>query len=403
MTDMSQTIDTINRNLDAYQKAAAENAEHIKSFGQQSGELTEKVTKMQSDMEAAIKQLTEIKRAQLFAAESKAQGMTEADREQTQAFEMMLRKNLEGARLSDAEQKALSTITNPDGGYLMPQATRGRMIEKILARSPIRQYASVQTISGDALEGLYDDEDFGAGWVGETQARAETATAQLDKYRIEVNEMYAKPKTTQKLLDDAEYDVEAWMIRKLGLVFARKESDAFINGDGSSKPRGFLDYSLSTSANRARGVVRKVKSGASGAFVAAPNGFKAFVDVRQALHRDYHDGVVWAMNSATLAEVMKMQDSDGRPVWLPDFSRGVSGTILGMPVDGGFDHMPDISAGSKSIALANFAGYQIVDRKAINILRDPYSSKPYVEFYTTRRVGGGLIDNDCMVVMTFEA
>ncbi len=207
MTDMSQTIDTINRNLDAYQKAAAENAENIKSFGQQSGELTEKVTKMQSDMEAAIKQLTEIKRAQLFAAESKAQGMTEADREQTQAFEMMLRKNLEGARLSDAEQKALSTITNPDGGYLMPQATRGRMIEKILARSPIRQYASVQMISGDALEGLYDDEDFGAGWVGETQARAETTTAQLDKYRIEVNEMYAKPKITQKLLDDAEYDV----------------------------------------------------------------------------------------------------------------------------------------------------------------------------------------------------
>ena len=392
-------IEQINRNLDEYQKSAKAAAEHIERFGQQSGELTEKVKEMETDMAAAIGQIQEIKRAGALGQQHQA--INPAEAEQKSGFEAFLRKN-EG-RFTEAERKALSSLTNPDGGYLMPRATQGMMIQQIKDFSPVRRYASVISISGDSFEGLYDDDDVGGGWVGESQARPETSTPQLARYRIETNELYAFPQITQKLLEDAEVDVQAWLIRKISTTFGRFESNAFINGDGANKPKGLLAQTLTTSATLQRGQVQKIKTGVNGGFAAKPDGWLKFADAVAALRADYANRV-WAMNRFTLAEVMKLQDSDGRAIWQPNFAEGQMGTLMGFAVDAGFDHMPNISNGSKSIIFGDIGrAYQIIDRKTVSIIRDDLTNKPFVGYYATRRTGGNVIDNEAYKVMTFEA
>lgn len=363
-------------------------------------ELKEAQTKLDERVAEAIKSLTDLQRAQALGADNQKQVDNVAP-EIKAAFNHLVRKGEGGL-----DAKSLSSLTNPDGGYLVPRDTSGRIIKKAQDYSPMRRYASVQMISSDALEGLNDNGVISTGWVGETAARPATATTQLGMWKVPVHEIYANPQATQRMLDDAEINVETWLSGKLSEAFGQAEADAFINGNGVGKPRGILDRTLATTndSSRAWGTVQKVKSGASGAFVASPNAADSLINLMTALHPKYWAGAIFAMNRYTLGEVMKLKDDTGAYIWQPNFQMGAAGTILGQRVDSSFDHLPSLGAASKSIIFGNFeSAYQIVDRKGITILRDPLTNKPYVGFYTTRRVGGDVINSEAYKVLSFEA
>jgi len=314
------------------------------------------------------------------------------------AFDRYLRKD--DRALTPDETKALSVGSDPDGGYVVNPDLSGRIVMKVFETSPMRAYASIQTISTDALEGLFDLEEAASGWVAETDTRAETTTPQVGKWRIPVHELYAKPKATQKLLDDAEINMEAWLASKVSEKFARDEAAAFVNGNGVGKPRGFLTYADGTTLP---GTIEQFDTGANGAFASAPGGADVLLSALYGLKQQYRANATWFMNRTTTGLVRRLKDSNGEFVWSPGIAAGQPATLLGYPV-AAFEDMPDPATGSLSIAVGDMReGYQIVDRIGIRTLRDPYSAKPYVEFYTTKRVGGDVVNFEAVKIINFQA
>ena len=313
-----------------------------------------------------------------------------------QAFQTYMRK---GEQIMGAQEaKALSVGSDPDGGFVVNPDMSGRIVTRVFETSPMRAYASVQVISTDALEGLFDLNEASSGWVGETEARPETGTPALGKWRIAVHELYAMPSATLKLLDDAEIDMESWLASKVADKFARDEAAAFVNGNGVGKPRGFLSYAGGTTLP---GTIERIKTGANGAFVAAPNGGDALIDALYGLKSPYRVNATWFMNRSTAKLVRKLKDTDGAYLWAPGIVAGQPATLLGYPV-ASFEDMPDPATGSLSIAVGDMrAAYQIVDRAGIRTVRDPYSAKPYVQFYTTRRVGGDVVNFEAIKLLEF--
>lgn len=321
-----------------------------------------------------------------------------AMREYSSAFGRFLRKGEE--RFTPDEHKALSVGTDPDGGYVVYPDMSGRIVQRVFETSPMRAYATVQTISSDALEGLYDLDETGASWVGETESRAETDTPQIGRYRIPAHELSAKPQATQKLLDDAAINMEAWLSAKVADKFARTEAAAFVTGNGINKPRGFLTY---TDGTTLPGTIEQFDTGVNGAFAAAPSGGDILISALYGLKAPYRANAVWAMNRATTTLTRKLKDSDGSYLWSPGIAAGQPATILGYPV-ASFEDMPDPATGSLSIAVGDWReAYTIVDRIGIRVLRDPYSSKPYIQFYTTKRVGGDVVNFEAMKIVAFKA
>jgi HK97 family phage major capsid protein len=303
------------------------------------------------------------------------------------AFDTFLRKGEEV--MGPDERKALSVGTDPDGGYVVNPDLSGRIVMKVFETSPMRAYASIQVISSDALEGLFDLNEASSGWVGETDSRSETNTPQLGKWRIPAHELYAKPKATQKLLDDASINMEAWLASKVSEKFARDEANAFVVGNGVNKPRGFLTFPSGTTLP---GTIERFDTGVNGAFAAAPNGGDVLINALYGLKQQYRANATWFMNRATLKLTRKLKDSDGAYLWSPGIAAGQPASLLGYPV-ASFEDMPDPATDSLSIAVGDMReAYQIVDRLGIRTLRDPYSAKPYVEFYTTKRVGGDVVN-----------
>jgi len=303
------------------------------------------------------------------------------------AFDTFLRKGEEV--MGPDERKALSVGTDPDGGYVVNPDLSGRIVLKVFETSPMRAYASIQVISSDALEGLFDLNEASSGWVGETDSRAETNTPQLGKWRIPAHELYAKPKATQKLLDDASINMEAWLASKVAEKFSRDEANAFVAGNGVNKPRGFLTYSSGTTLP---GTIEQFPSGVNGALAATPDGGDVLINALYGLKQQYRANATWFMNRASTKLVRKAKDSNGSYIWVPGIAAGQPASLLGYPV-ASFEDMPDPATNSLSIAVGDMReAYQIVDRLGIRTLRDPYSAKPYVEFYTTKRVGGDVVN-----------
>ena len=314
------------------------------------------------------------------------------------AFDTFLRKGEEV--MGPDERKALSVGTDPDGGYVVNPDLSGRIVMKVFETSPMRAYASIQVISSDALEGLFDLNEASSGWVGETDSRPETNTPQLGKWRIPAHELYAKPKATQKLLDDASINMEAWLASKVSEKFARDEANAFVVGNGVNKPRGFLTFPSGTTLP---GTIERFDTGVNGAFAAAPNGGDVLINALYGLKQQYRANATWFMNRATLKLTRKLKDSDGAYLWSPDIAAGQPASLLGYPV-ASFEDMPDPATDSLSIAVGDMReAYQIVDRLGIRTLRDPYSAKPYVEFYTTKRVGGDVVNFEAIKLIEFTA
>jgi HK97 family phage major capsid protein len=310
--------------------------------------------------------------------------------EYKKAFSNYLRKGVEG-NLGALQSKALSVNNDPDGGYLVTPQMSANMINIIFESSPIRQLAAVETISSDALEILEDVQEMSFGWVGEVAARPETNTAQLGKKVIPAHEMHAQPSATQKLLDDASVDAEAWISAKVAERFARAEATAFVNGNGVVQPRGFLTYANGTGW----GQIQQVPSGTNGAFDGDD-----VLTLFYALKEGYMGNASWLMNRSVVATTRTLKETTtGQYLWQPGLATGQPDTLLGRPVYMASD-MPVAGTNSLSIAVGDFRrGYTIVDRAGVRILRDPFTNKPYVRFYTTRRVGGDVTNFEAIKLM----
>lgn len=342
----------------------------------------------------------EVKSAQSFAAMVGQAFTVEQHRDYKQALfgpDGYLRRNR-------IEAKALAVGSDPSGGYLVTPDTSGRILQKVFETSAMRQYASVTTIGTDTLEGLIDREEASAGWVGEKATRSETATPDLGKWSIPVNEIYAKPRATQKVLDDAMFDVEAWLGTKVADKFARTENAAYVAGDGALKPRGFTTYTVAATADasRAWGTFEYVASGASGAF-SSSNPVDAVISLIYALKAAYRRNARFFTNRGVQGAMRKLKDGQGNYLWQPSAVAGQPAVFMGYEVVD-FEDMPALGANSLSLAFGDMAlTYQIVDRMGIRVLRDPYSTKGFVEFYTTRRTGGDVLEFEAMKFMKFAA
>jgi HK97 family phage major capsid protein len=300
--------------------------------------------------------------------------------------------------LEGTELKALSVGSDPDGGYVVTPDTSGRIVSRVFETSPIRAYASVQVIGTDALEGLFDLDEAGASWVAETAARPETNTPKLGQWRIPVHELAAFPFATQKLLDDANINMEAWLADKVAEKFNRVENAAAVNGDGNGKWRGFLTYTAGTTLP---GTIEQFATGVSGAFAAAPNGGDALIEVIQGTKTQYRANGTWFYNRKTGSAVRKLKDSDGAYLWSPGIAAGQPASLLGYPT-ASFEDMPDPAANSLSMAFGDMrAAYQVVDRIGIRVLRDPFTAKPFVGFYTVKRSGGDVVNFEAIKLLRF--
>lgn len=326
------------------------------------------------------------------AREMKSLGYSgENESEYKSAFNRYLRKGMD-AELEVLQTKALSVGTDTAGGYLVPNQMADFIIEIVNESSPMRKLASVETISSDSLDIVEDVNDFNAAWGDETTVRsAETTSPTLGRNTIDTFELYAQPQATQKLVDDGSIDIEKWVATKVGDKMARLEATAFISGDGTTQPKGILTYTAGTSW----GQIQQVNSGTSAVVTA-----DSLINLYYALKDDYARSATFLMHRTTVQAVRLLKEATtNQYLWQPGLAAGAPNTLMGVPVALAAD-MPVPAASSLSVAVADFKrAYLIVDRIGIRTLRDPFTSKPFVKFYTTKRVGGEVINTDAVKLL----
>lgn len=319
------------------------------------------------------------------------------------AFSAYLRSGDDDAmRALDFEEKALSTAVAADGGYLVDPQTADRIASVLRSASSIRSISNVVTVESSAYDVLVDHTDIGAGWATETASSSETGTPQMERVSIPLHELSALPKASQRLLDDSAFDVEGWLAGRIADKFTRSEASAFISGDGVDKPTGFLTYSAVDNSAWAWGNLGYVPTGAVGDFNASDPA-DAIVDLVYSLGARYRANATFVMNSKTAGAVRKMKDADGRFLWSDGLAAGEPARLMGYAVLIAED-MPDIAADATAIAFGDFgSGYTIAERPDLRILRDPFSAKPNVLFYATKRVGGDVSDFAAIKLLKFAA
>lgn len=308
----------------------------------------------------------------------------------------------DGLRGLVLEGKAMNTTVAAEGGYLVDPQTSETIRSVLRTTASIRQIASVVNVEATSFDVLIDRSDLGSGWATETAALTETAAPQIERISIPLYELAAMPKASQRLLDDSAFDIEGWLAGRIAEKFARAEAAAFVSGDGIDKPKGFLTHDKVVNADWEWGSLGYVATGANGDF-AASNQADAIVDLVYALNADYRANASFVMNSKTAGAVRKMKDADGRFLWSDGLAAGEPARLMGYPVLIAED-MPDIAAGSYAIAFGDFsAGYTVAERPDLRILRDPFSAKPHVLFYASKRVGGDVSDFAAIKLLKFAA
>ncbi|RMD91755.1 MAG: phage major capsid protein [Alphaproteobacteria bacterium] len=318
------------------------------------------------------------------------------------AFEAYVRSGDDAAlRGLELEGKAMSTAVASDGGYLVDPETSETIRSVLNATASIRKIASVVNVEATSYDVLIDLADTGAGWATETGATSETATPTIERISIPLYELSAMPKVSQRLLDDSAFDVEGWLAGRIAEKFARAEAAAFVNGDGVDKPKGFLSYPTVPVGSEAWGQIGHVATGVAGDFPATDPA-DVIVDLVYALGAQYRANASFVMNSKTAGAVRKLKDADGRFLWSDGLAAGEPARLMGYPVLICED-MPDIAADAAAIAFGDFAaGYTIAERPDLRVLRDPFSAKPHVLFYATKRVGGDVSDFNAIKVLKFS-
>ncbi|WP_313532723.1 phage major capsid protein [Shinella sp.] len=359
-------------------------------------EKVDRINRAMDDHKRVLDQLA-LKKARPALGGSGAASLETA--EHKAAFSAYMRRGDESA-LRALEEKAMSVGSAADGGYVVPPETDTEIGRRLSTVSPIRSLATVRQVSGMVLKKPFATSGMATGWVAETAARPQTNNAQLAELSFPTMELYAMPAATPALLDDAAVDVEGWIASEVDIVFAEQEGTAFISGDGTNKPKGFLNYTNVADASWAWGNIGYIASGAAGAFKAS-NPSDTLLDTIYALKAGYRQNANFVMNRKTQAQIRKFKDADGNYLWRPPATAGQAASLMGFGIAEAED-MPDIAADSFSLAFGDFrAGYLVVDRTGVRVLRDPYSAKPYVLFYTTKRVGGGVQNFEAIKLVKF--
>ncbi|MEI6573825.1 MAG: phage major capsid protein [Alphaproteobacteria bacterium] len=360
----------------------------------------EKLARIDQFMDETQKRIADLQlksRRPLLGGEDKShEGGGELHRK---AFDAYVRGG-ETTTLKTLESKALSAGSGPDGGFLVPLPQEREILRRMAIISPIRSLASVQSISTATFKKAYSTTGPQSGWVSETSARTQTNSQQIAELSFPAMELYAMPSATQTILDDAAVNVEEWISSEVETVFAEQEGASFVSGDGVSKPLGFTTPVKVPQSTWAWGKLGYVATGAAGNFAAsAPS--DALIDLVYAVKAGYRQNATFVMNRKTQAAVRKLKMTTGEYLWQPPLTAGGRASLMTFPLVEAED-MPDIVADSTPIAFGDFArGYLIVDRVGVRVLRDPYSAKPYVLFYTTKRVGGGVQDFDAIKFLKF--
>lgn len=353
---------------------------------------------IQTKLNAQEQRMTMIDRKTALRGRAPLSATAEVEVPHQKAFNAYLRSgDDDGLRGLAIEEKALSVAS--DGGFLAAPQVAQTVQNTLFSTTSLRRLANVVTIEGSVYEVLVEKGDTGAGWATEA-ATVETGNSQLDRIAIPVHELSAMPKASQRLLDDAAFDVEGWLAERIADRFSRAEANAFLRGDGVDKPRGILSYPTAADATLAAGQIGFVTTGAAGNFAAAAP-MDCLIDLIYALGAEYRNNASFLMNSKTAARIRKMKDADGRFLWTDALTAGQVPQLLGYPVVISED-MPDIAANAFAVAFGDFrAAYTIVERPDLRVLRDPFSAKPHVLFYATKRVGGGVTDFRAVKLLRF--
>ncbi len=306
----------------------------------------------------------------------------------------------DGLRGLVLEGKALNTQVNSDGGFLVDPETSARIRGVLKSTSSLRAIANLVQVEATSFDVLVDHTDLGSGWATETASLSETGTPQIDRISIPLHELAAMPKASQRLLDDSAFDVEGWLAERIADKFARAEAQAFVAGDGIDKPKGFLTHATVDNILWAWGQLGYVPTGADGDF-APTNASDSIIDLVYALNAEYRANATFVMNSKTAGAVRKMKDADGRFLWSDGLAAGEPARLMGYPVLIAED-MPDIASDAYAIAFGDFHnGYTVAERPDLRVLRDPFSAKPHVLFYASKRVGGDVSDFAAIKLLKF--
>lgn len=435
LKDIAQTLEDQGKAFEAF-KSANNALIAAKAEGKAVGDLTAQVEKLSAELDKLDEMKTAIDNIMKTANRPKNDTEAKAEAEliaEVKSFNLMLRADYQSKgktapaevdakgyaeyksaffkvmtgtpmnSLSGDEQKAMSAGSDPDGGYLLPPSTVGRMVSKIYEQSTMRQLATVQSISTDKLEGIVDNNEADAGWVSELGTRSDTSTPQVGKYEIQAHEMYAMPKASQKILDDAATDVEGWLAGKVADKFARVEGAGFTTGTGVGQPRGLFAYATAATADDTRtwGTFEHIVTGANGTFHTTKA--DPLQDMIGAFKDHYLQNATWLMRREVRTAIRKMKEATSdRYLWEPSLQAGQPDRLLGYParVD---QYVPAMATGSLSLAFGDIReAYTIIDRMGIRTLRDPYTAKPYVVFYSTKRTGGGAVNFEAVKFLKFS-
>ncbi len=349
-------------------------------------------TEMKKSLQHQEERLNMLDRKTTTYARPALSGAAERDVPHKKAFGAYLRSgDDDGLRGLVLEGKAMSTAVAADGGYLVDPQTADSIRSLLLSTASLRAAANVVQVEAVSFDVLIDRSEVGSGWATETGAAAETATPTIERISIKLHELSAMPKASQRLLDDSAFDVEGWLAGKIATRFTRAEAGAFVNGDGVDKPKGILLPAKVANASWTWGNLGYVPTGAAADF-ATSNASDCIVNLVYALGADYRANGTFLMNSKTAGAVRKMKDADGRFMWGDSLQAGEPARLMGYPVLI-LEDMPDVGANTYPIAFGDFAaGYTIAERPDLRILRDPFSAKPHVLFYASKRVGGDVTD-----------
>lgn len=398
--DVAVAFDEFMQAFEAFREANDERLAQVESLVSPDVVTTEKMERINSALSDQKKLLDSLVLKSRRPSIGTNQTITPLARvEHKAAFEAYVRSGRE-SDLKRFEAKAMSIGSDPDGGYLVPDETAAEIGRRLAEISPIRSIAGIQLVSSAVFKKPFAATGPATGWVAETEIRPQTASPALVELQFPTMELYAMPAATGSLLEDSAVDIDAWIAGEIEAAFAEQESAAFINGDGVNKPRGFLNHPTVAEDSWSWGNLGHVATGVSGAF-AGSDPSDTLIETVYALKAGYRQNANWVMNRRSQAEIRKLKDADGNYLWQPPAAAGERAALMGFPVIEAED-MPDIAADSLSIAFGDFGrGYLIVDRTGVRILRDPYSAKPYVLFYTTKRVGGGIQDFDAIKLVKF--
>ena len=403
MPELKEILENIGKSFEEYKKTNDARFEELKKGTGNAGEYEAKLAKIEEDLQKKEKQLSDLEAKMNRPGFAGASFDDQLKADHKKAFDAFVRKGVTDG-LADLQLKAVQVGVDADGGYAVPEEMSRTIYSMLEADSPMRAVCDVRTVGTEDVKQLVDIGGVTSGWVAETAARPLTNSPQLAQVTPTFGEIYAMPAATQKAIDDVFFDVEGWLATSIEREFAKQENTAFTTGNGTNKPKGLLAATMATTADDTRvfGTFQYLATGVA-AGMPATNPADLLIDLVTAVKSRYYGNARFMMNRQTLATIRKWKDNQNNYLWQPGLQSGEPNSILGFPYTYN-DDFPSIGANALCIAFGDFReAYIILDRVGIRLLRDPYTNKPYVTFYATKRVGNMILNSEAVKFVKCEA